>query len=138
MPGCNLSATGINFDVDAFLKTSPWTKVASVFRRGQATGLKLRPAAKHSGLGIEISDPEEDRLEPQIKSATNFIKKNSSELARLTGFPGVDEVELGIGLSWFEDTAAYPLSLPPAFLFLTGKLGIAVTLYICATTRAES
>lgn len=137
MPGCLLNASGADFDVDAFLKTSPWRDVAVVHHRGEPTGIKLRPVTKYSGFRIDISDPEEDQMEPQIRDATKFLQENGAELERLTAFPGIDEVELGIGLFWLEDTACYPLSLPPQFLLLAGKRGVSVTLYVYAASAED-
>ncbi len=137
MPGCVLNASGVDFNVDLFLKTSLWRNIAIVRRRGEQTGMMLRPIRKYSGFTIDISDPGEEQLEPQIREATKFLQKSIIELERLIAFPGVDEVELGIGLLWLEDTVCYPLSLPAHFLWLAGKCGVSITLYVYATaTRA--
>jgi hypothetical protein len=134
MPGCSLAVTGADFDVDLFLSNSPWKGVASVFRRGQVTGSNLRPVRKNSGFIVEVSPADQEQLEPQILDATRFIQDNLVEMERLSVFPGVEEIELGIGLFWFEDTACYPLSLPSTFMLLAGRHGITTTLYVYAAS----
>ncbi len=137
MPGCNLSATGVNFDVDAFLNGSTWRNLASVFHKGEPTGISSRPFKPRSGLRIDISDEEESLLEPQLQAVMKFLDEHSGEIERLVAFPGIDELEIKIGLFWHHDTVCYPLTLPPEFLMVSGKVGIPITLYIYAVSSGS-
>ena len=131
MTACNIFVTGENFDVNAFLGESVWQKCATVYYRGEPTRGK-ESKRNYSGFSINISDPEEDMLEPQISDAIRFIQEHYAELERLANFSGIDEIELQIGLFWFPNTVCFPISLPPDILLLTGKLNIVVTISIYA------
>lgn len=137
MPGCVLRATGAQFDVDAFMKDSTWLELASVFHRGDITGRRSRPVQERSGLGVQISDSDENDLEPQIRDATGFLQQERAEIERLAVFPGVDSLELSIGLFWYRDTLCQFHSLPSAFLRLAGELGVAVTLCVYGVSEDQ-
>jgi hypothetical protein len=137
MPGCVLNATGAQFDVDTFMKDSTWLELASIFHRGDATNLRSRPVHDRSGLAIGISDSEEDGLDPQILDATEFLQQERAEIERLAAFPGVDSLELSIGLFWCRDSLCQFHTLPSAFLRLAGQLGVAVTLCVCAVSEND-
>jgi hypothetical protein len=137
MSDCYFIASGVNFDVEAFLTESTLHSIAKVFRRGQSTSSNLRPVRNHSGFRVEILSPEDDQLEPQVGAATKFLRENRADLTKLANFAGVDELELGFGLFWLEDTACYPLSLPANFLLLAGECGVSVTLYVFAASADD-
>lgn len=138
MLGCILTAGGAQFDVDAFIKTSSWQGLASVFRRGETTGWKRRPVQECSSLAIRISDPEEDALlGPQIKDAMEFLQQEREEIQRLASFSGVDVLEFRIGLFWCRDTHCQFHTLPPDFLRAAGELKVAVTLCVYGVSREE-
>jgi len=54
MAGCDFVVNGESFDVDKFMESSSFRDVAKVFRRGEATGTRLRPTSKYSGFRVEI------------------------------------------------------------------------------------
>lgn len=133
---CTLNVSGTEFDVDAFLKTSSWKEIATVFRRGEPTVIKsLR---KHSGFKLNLSHSEETSFELQIQDVMHFLQENNTELERLNVFPHVDEVEISFCLFWFEDTVCYPISLPAELLLMAGKMGISMMLYVCATSKDDN
>ena len=139
MPGCVLNATGADFDVNAFMKDSTWRQLqlASVFHRGEATGLQTRPIQERSGLGVRISDSDEDGLEPQIREAMEFLEQEHAEIQRLAAFPGLEALELRIGLFWWRNTLCRFHTLPPDFLRRAGELGVAVTLCVYGVSEDE-
>ena len=137
MPGCVLNATGAQFDVDAFMRDSTWLELSSIFHRGDATNLRSCPVQERSGLAVGISDSDEDDLEPQIRDATEFLQQERAEIERLAAFPGVDSLELSIGLFWCRDTLCQFHTLPSAFLRLAGELGVAVTLCVYGVSEDE-
>jgi hypothetical protein len=137
MPGCVLNATGAQFDVDGFMKDSTWGEYASVFHRGEATGLRTRPIQERSGLGVRISDSGEDELEPQIRDAMEFLEQERAEIQRLAAFPGLESLEFRIGLFWWRNTLCQSHTLPPDFLRRAGTLGVAVTLCVYGVSEDE-
>ncbi len=137
MPGCVLNAAGAQFDVDAFRGDSPWLELASIFYRGDTTNLRSRPVQERSGLAVGISDSDQDDLETQIRDATEFLQEESAEIERLAAFPGVDSLELSIGLFWCRDSLCQFHTLPSAFLRLAGELGVAVTLCVYGLSEDE-
>jgi hypothetical protein len=137
MPGCVLNATGVQFDVDAFIKDSTWLKFATIFHRGDATSLRSRPVQERSGLAVGISDSDEDDLEPQIRDAMEFLQGERVEIERLGAFPGIESLELKIGLFWWRDTLCQFHTLPPELLWLAGGLGVAVTLCVYGASGNE-
>jgi hypothetical protein len=137
MPGCILNATGEHFDVDAFLSQSPWRDLASVFHRGEPSHLKARPTHEGSGFSLGISDYDEDELEPQWREAMGFVQEEREEVERLAAFPGVECVELRIGVFWQSDTLCQFHTLPCQFMGLVAGLGVAVTLCVYAASDEE-
>ena len=130
MLGCNFTATGSDFDVDAFLISSPWRELAEPFRRGEPTRSAVIRAYTFSGFQIHISDSDEDELEPQIQNSLEFLRVAGAELERLAAFPGVTKMEFSIGLFWREDTLSQHHTLPPEFMRLAGEHGVTVSLCI--------
>lgn len=137
MPGCVLSVTGTEFDVDAFMSESTWRDLASVYHRGDPTNLRSRPVQEVSGLSVQISDSDEDRLEPQIRDAMEFLEQEGAEIERVAAFPGVECLEFRIGVFWWSDTLSQFHTFPPGLLRRAGELGVAVTLCIYGISEAE-
>ena len=133
MPGCVFSAIGDQFNVDAFIKDSPWREFASIFRKGEPT----RPATEVTGLCLRISDSDEDKLEQQIQDSMEFLQEDRAEIERLRAFPGVESLELRIGLFWWRDTLCRFYTLPPDIMRCAGELGVAVTLCVYGASGNE-
>jgi hypothetical protein len=137
MPGCVLNATGAEFDVDAFMSDSAWRDLASVYHRSDPTNLRSRPIQQVSGLSVQISDSDEDRLQPQIRDAMDFLEQERAEIERLYTFPGIESLEFRIGVFWSRDTLNQLHTLPADFLRRAGELGVAVTLCVYGASGAE-
>jgi hypothetical protein len=137
MPGCLFIATGKQFDADAFLSQSEWRDITKTFHRGESTGRRSL-ALENSGFTLNVSDSDEHELEPQVCDALEFLNQEIDEIKRLTTFPGMEHMELRIGLFWCRDTLFQFHSLPAAFLRSAGELGIAVTLCIYGTSLDEA
>jgi len=136
MPGCVFSATGQDFDVDAFLIASPWRVFAEVFHRGQPTKARSSPVHESSGFALGISDSDEDKLEVQLRESSKFLHEDRIEIERLASFSGVTCLEFRIGLFWCEDTLCQFHSLPPEFMRLAAELGVKVTLCVYGAHRS--
>jgi len=92
MAGCVLRASGAAFDVDAFLKQSPF-EPAVVYRRGQ----RRRPASRGphtlSGFNVVVCEREEPS-EGDAREALEFLRTHHDEIERLRRAPGVEGVTL--------------------------------------------
>ena len=55
--------------------------------------------------------------------AVQFVEQNQAELARLVGFPGVENVSVDFGIEE-RDVAAQSERFPPNLLRMLGSLGI--------------
>ena len=137
MPGCIFIATGKQFDVDAFLSQSEWRDFTKAFHRGESSGRRT-PVLENSGFTLSVSDSDEDELEPQVRDALEFLNQEVDEIKRLTTYPGIEDMELRIGLFWCRDTLCQFHSLPAVFLRAAGELGILVTLCIYGASSNEA
>jgi hypothetical protein len=93
---CVLRASGANFDVDAFLRTSPLDPL-TVFHRREAkfpTSSATQRISEHSGMNISVSTREFSDLDGQIADAIRFLSANGEELRRLRDFPGLERMDL--------------------------------------------
>jgi hypothetical protein len=121
---CVLRAVGVNFDVDAFLRDSPFTR-ASIFHRGEpripaVADSKQRSA---SGFNLPVSEAGFDNPDGQIQDVGRFLREHEDELRRLSGFPGLEEVCLDFGIER-RDVAAQTDVFPADLLWQTGALDI--------------
>ncbi len=121
MAGCVLRASGSAFDVDVFLKSSPFRPTV-VYRKGQRRKPASRGPHIASGFNLVIC-PEEDSLEKQIKSALAFLRGNREELTRLTRFGGVETVVLDFSCPQGE-IAIRSARFPSELLVAAGAAGI--------------
>lgn len=95
MPGCVLRAVGVDFDVDAYLRTASFAAEA-VFRKGR----RRSRATVHtrSGFNAGVSDASGSDLAAQVRDAVGFLRAHRDALERLVATPGVEEVGLDFGL----------------------------------------
>ncbi len=120
MPGCVLRASGAKFDVDAFLKSSPF-KADVVYRKGQRRRPASRGAQVASGFNVVISDSDDPQ--EQVQKALAFVHKNRDELLRLVRFGGIDDVILDLACPQ-KEFVARTARLPAELLTAAGALGI--------------
>jgi len=120
MPGCVLRASGSSFDVDAFLKDSPF-KPDIVYRKGQRRRPASRGAQTSSGFNVVITESEDP--DDQVKRATKFLRDHQKELLRLMKAKGVTNVTVEITCPQ-KEFVARTAHLPNALLTSAGALGI--------------
>jgi hypothetical protein len=135
MSGCDLVVSGESFEVDKYLKSSPFGDVAKVFRGGEATGLPSYPTTRRSGFRVEIFEFEGLGIETVVAKSSKFLEQHRDAIVRAKAWHGVDQCEITVFMAWFENTAALPLELPADFLLLTGSIGVSLAINICATQR---
>jgi len=131
---CVLRAIGFGFAVDEFLAASSLRPI-TIFHRGEKQSAMSRPMTT-SGFHADVSAANFSNLASQIADAVQFVERNRDELARLIGFPGVENVSVDFGIEE-RDVAAQSERFPPNLLRMLGNLGISLefTLYPCQTTR---
>jgi hypothetical protein len=78
--GCVFRCGSPTFDVDAFLRASPW-KPSAVYHRGVR---RFRSQAPTDLSGFNLVVSEEDFGERAIEEAIAFLQREHDELARLT------------------------------------------------------
>ncbi len=94
---CLFAASGLSFDVDRYLASSPF-KPATVFRKGE-TPPKENPqrlARPDSGFVVLVGQSEEPGVGSQLGPATEFLARHVKELRRLREL-GADNMLLEFG-----------------------------------------
>jgi hypothetical protein len=121
---CVLRASGSNFDVDEFLKTSTFD-VLTLFRRGEVqspTSSVTRKSA-YSGMNVSVSAREFSELRGQIDDAVEFCSENGRELKRLREVPGLEKMDIDFPIE-DRDVVFQRDAFPHQLLLLLGELGI--------------
>jgi hypothetical protein len=72
---------------------------------------------------VVASEADFSNVQVQIADAIHFLEQNQAELARLVGFPGVENLSLDFGIEE-RDVAAQSERFPPNLLRIVGNLGI--------------
>jgi hypothetical protein len=97
---CVLRASGEDFDVDEFLRSSS-LKPCAIHRRGTPYLAKGQPRGRvheASGLAIAVSGASWSDLATQVTDAERFLAAHRAEILRLVHFPGVEEATLDFSL----------------------------------------
>jgi hypothetical protein len=125
---CVLRATGNNFDVDEFLKTSSLDALTA-FHRGAAQfpASSVTRRSNYSGMKVSVSGRESSDLRGQVKDAVEFLKDNNKELKRLRDFPGVERIDLDFQVE-DRDVVFQSDAFPPDLLSLLGELRIGLVI----------
>jgi hypothetical protein len=126
---CILRASGTDFEVDEFLKTSSLDAL-SVFHRGetQISGSSATPRrAGQSGVIVSVSTREFSDLRSQIQDAIKFLLENDRELKRLRDFPGLERMEMDFPVE-DRDVVFQSDGFPPNLLSLLGGLAIGLVI----------
>lgn len=127
MGSCVFVASGLNFDVDNYLRGQPF-QVAKVFRKG---GLPPRP---DSGFVVQVSSDLEPGLSPQISSALRFLIENEERIIRMREC-GVDNqlLDFGVPSQEVEQHAHY---LPPELMVALGRFRMGLIFSVVDLRRA--
>ena len=124
---CVLRASGPLFDVDEFLRHSPFAPT-KVWHKGEPrTSHASSKLADTSGFNLVVSSADFDDLSRQIADAMEFLREHNGELSRLSTFPGVEGVTLDFGVRRREVVAQFD-RFPPGLLGLAGGLAIGIEL----------
>ncbi|NBR88118.1 MAG: hypothetical protein EBS84_21960 [Proteobacteria bacterium] len=127
MGSCVFVASGLNFDVDSYLRGQPF-QVAQIFRKG---GLPPRP---DSGFIVKVSSDQEPGLSHQISDALRFLIENEEEVLRMREC-GVDNqlLDFGVPSQAVEQHAHY---LPPELMVALGRFRMGLIFSVVDLRRA--
>jgi hypothetical protein len=120
---CIFTASGLNFDVDGFLRGSS-LKPFTVYHQGEspkAGNILFRPQ-EEPGFMVLVSHDDKPNLVEQGLAALDFIAANNQEFEHLREV-GAEKVLLHFGLAKHQ-IAKRPQYLPPELLLAMGRLGI--------------
>jgi hypothetical protein len=123
-----LRATGKNFDVDEFLKTSSLDALTA-FHRGEVRfpTSSVTRKSEYSGMNVSVSTREFSDLRGQIEDAISFLSKNDQELKRLRDFPGLEGMDLDFPIE-DRDMVYQCDAFPHRLLLLLGELHIGLVI----------
>ena len=128
MPEVYFELSGEDFAVDTAIVDSPLRAHADIQRRGEATGFESEPVYETSGFQIWVGGDEEAGLEQQISEALEFLHKDTAEIRRLRGLPGIAVARLRFGDHWPEGIGTHSPVFPSELLLACGELGLDIVL----------
>ena len=91
---CVLRTSSDGFDVDAFLRDSPWRPNA-VYRRG-VERYRSRGPEPASGFNLEVSSGEFADFEQAVADAVAFLRREQKEVARLVAATGAFTLDFAV------------------------------------------
>jgi len=135
MGTCLFVATGENFQIDAFLKTSP-LRPFSVFHKGEIPP-KDNPQKEprpDSGFALLVSDDaNQEDLAAQVSAALDFLLQNEMELKRLRTL-GAEEMWFDFGLVPGQRLQT-STALPPELILEMGRFGMGLVFSVVQLPR---
>jgi|SRR5579883_1278342 len=120
---CLFAASGLNFDVDLYLASSPF-KPAGVFRKGEIPPKDnpQRLPRPDSGFVLIVSQTEDPGIGSEVGPATAFLARHVKELRRLRE-RGADNMLLEFGTQ-ADNRMRQSDYLPPEFINALAALGL--------------
>jgi hypothetical protein len=133
---CAFLASGVNFDVDAYLRATPF-EVLCVFHRGD-----VRPdsgpegeARPDSGFAAVVSHDDLPHLVDQVAEAREFLEVHEKKLERLKGL-GVDRMALDFRVPHFDDPQPTH-QMPSALITAMSRWGMDLVFSVVEIPEAE-
>jgi hypothetical protein len=131
---CVFVASGLSFDVESYLASSPF-KAMAVFRKGDVPP-KNNPDKKprpDSGFVVLISGDSTPGLEEQLNEALVFLNQHEVELHNIRN-AGVDNMLLDLGVE-VGDKLRKAQYLPPELTSILGRLGMGLIFSVVMLPR---
>jgi len=119
-------ATGVEFDVDAFLANSS-LEPDSVFHCGEPGRIVPTELCSMNGFAIQVSKGF-GRLREHTSTVTDFLQEHELELTRLSRCHGVTDMRFDFGYDRCPEAAVQCDYLPPELLARSGSLGVGIEL----------
>ncbi len=125
----------MNFDVDAYLSSSPF-KAVSVFRKGESppNTNPAQPKRLDSGIVVMVSEDAQPGVSGQIGKALSFIQRNEKELNRLKQL-GIDRMLLDFRVQ-VGDSAHQSDYLPPELVWAMARFRMGLVVSTIQPARA--
>jgi hypothetical protein len=133
---CILRAADAEFDVDAYLATSPLrARTCKIWHVGEKF-LQSRPPSTTAGFNAVVSDTGLDAFKADVRDAINFLREHHDDISRLVTRTDISGVELDFGVALREDMVTLSCRFPPELVVLAAslKLTLVVSYYACAPT----
>jgi hypothetical protein len=133
---CGFVASGVNFEVDEYLRTTPF-EVLCVFHKGGGRGagdLESGPRPD-SGFAAVVSHDDLPHLLDQVSEALEFLEVHEKELERLKGL-GVDRMALDFRVPHF-DNPQPTHELPAALITAMSRWGMDLIFSVVEIPEAE-
>jgi hypothetical protein len=128
---CVLRASGVNFDVIAFLANCELEPL-QVFKKGAArypVSQPDGPTHERSGINFEVSDADFSQLELQMQEALVFVQQHEIFISALKKFPGVEDVTIDFGAE-IRPPGWCSFNFSSDLLLAVGRLGISLELSV--------
>lgn len=128
---CILRASGLDFDVTAFLSNCELEPV-SVFKKGEARYPTSQPQGRThacSGINFKVSDADFSELARQMQETIVFVQQHEIFISALKAFPGVENVTIDFGAE-IHPPGWCSFNFSSDLLLAVGRLGISVTLSV--------
>lgn len=128
---CMLRASGVSFDVMAFLANCELEPV-SVQLKGEPRFPKSQPNGpifERSGVNFEASPADFSELKEQMKDTAEFLREHEALISRLKAFPGVENLTLDFGAE-IHPPGWCSFHFPSDLLLSIGALGISLGLSV--------
>ena len=131
---CVFVASGLDFDVDRYLASSPF-KAMTVFRKGDVPPKNNpeRKARPDSGFVVLISGDEKLDLKEQLAAAMGFLEQHASELKSIRN-SGVDNMLIDWAVQ-VGDQLQQAQYFPPEIVSAMGALGMGLIFSIVQLPR---
>ena len=120
MPGCVFRVSGDEVAINEYLASTLLVPYR-IWHAGDVRNHR-RLVCKDSGFCVDVSSVD-GNLQEQIPDAIEFLRRNQTELMRLSAFSGIGDKRLDFGYVRRDVAVQYDY-LPPELLSESGALGI--------------
>ncbi len=121
---CMLRAAGRTFDVDRYLRRSPF-RPSAVHRRDTPVFPASQPQGRRrqrSGCNIAVSNRDFGDFRGQVRDAIAFLDRFARSVKALRHYPGVESVVLDFAVAWRDDVVTQSDVFPEPLVAAAGKL----------------
>ena len=134
---CMFRASGKEFDVDGFLKDSPWCP-ESIHHRGESKyPHRTDKLHEDAGFSLVASEAEFEFFDEQVADALVFLQNNREEIMRLASFIGLEFKGLDFGVKFTTDIAARFFRFSPELSSAAGSLGLTLELSVYGVSQKD-
>jgi hypothetical protein len=128
---CVLRASGVDFDVDAFLATCELEPI-TIYRKGEPRFPASQPEGPRnlrSGVNFEASGADFSELKLTMEEALTFVRDHQAFIAALREFPGVESLTVDFGAE-IHPPGWCSFNFGSELLLTLGTLGVSLELSV--------